>query len=266
MRALEDERLAIAAPPLRRHRDAAPPAEELAGDTIRVGADLLRRALRDDMAAMLARAGANIHDPVRRPHRVFVVLDDDQRVALIAEPQQGSDQPVIVPLMQPDTRFIENVDDTHQTRTDLRCEADALCLTSGQRRRRPIKRKVIEPDIHEETEPFADLLEDLPRDNLLPLRKHQIGGRQLEFSPPLCQQRRRRKSRAAGRQSPPISEAIEEALCIAHRHLGHIAEVVSGNRHSKRFRLQSLPLADRARLRAHVPLDLRADISELVSL
>jgi len=47
------------------------------------------------------RRRADVHHPVGVGNRVQVVLDDDQRVAEIPQPDQGFDQPAIVPLVQP---------------------------------------------------------------------------------------------------------------------------------------------------------------------
>ena len=47
--------------------------------------DLARRALRDDLAAVLARAGPHVDDVVGGADRLLVVLDDDHRVAEVAQ-------------------------------------------------------------------------------------------------------------------------------------------------------------------------------------
>ena len=44
----------------------------------------------------------DVDHPVGGPDRVLVVLDDDQRVAQVAQPEQRLEQPVVVPLVQPD--------------------------------------------------------------------------------------------------------------------------------------------------------------------
>src|SRR6185312_10084392 len=53
----------------------------------------------------LTGPGADVHDPVGRADRVLVVLDHDQRVAQLAQPDQRLDQPAVVPLVQPDRRL-----------------------------------------------------------------------------------------------------------------------------------------------------------------
>ena len=52
--------------------------------------DLVHRADGDDLAAVLPCPGAEIDDVIRGAHRLFVVLDDDHRVAEIAQAARAS--------------------------------------------------------------------------------------------------------------------------------------------------------------------------------
>ena len=115
------------------------------------------RALGDDMAAVLAGARADIDDPVGRAHRLFVVLDDDQRVAEIAQALQRVDQAGVVALVQADARLVEDVEHAHQAGADLRRQADALRLAAGERVGGAVERQIVESDIDQEAEPLADL-------------------------------------------------------------------------------------------------------------
>jgi len=56
----------------------------LAGERVRVGHDVGRQSLGDDVAAVDAGAGADIDDVVGGADRVLVVLDHDHRVAEVA--------------------------------------------------------------------------------------------------------------------------------------------------------------------------------------
>ena len=80
----------------------------------------------DDLAAAHAGAGAEIDDVVGRPHRVFVVLDDDDRVAQVAQLRERVEQPVVVARVQADRRLVENVEHADQAAADLAGQADAL--------------------------------------------------------------------------------------------------------------------------------------------
>ena len=96
---------------------------------------ILDRAGHDDLAAVLTGTRADVDGPVGVPDRVLVVLDHDQRVAEVAEPDQGLDQPVVVALVQPDRRLVEHVQDADQAGPDLGGQPDALRLAAGQRAR-----------------------------------------------------------------------------------------------------------------------------------
>ena len=147
-----------------RHRHALEFAGEiLAGQRVRRGDDVLRRALRDDLAAMDAGAGADVDDVVGGADGVLVVLDHDHGVAEVAQPLQRFEQPRVVALVQADRRLVEHVEHAGQARADLRGEPDALALAAGQRAGGARQREIVEPDIDEEAQPLADLLEDARR-------------------------------------------------------------------------------------------------------
>ena len=116
--------------------------------------------------AVLPRHRADVHHPVGVRDGVQVVLDDDQRVAQIPQPQQGFDQPAVVALMQADGWLVEHVEDTDQSGADLGGEPNALRLTARQRRRRARQGEVLQPDVEQEAESRLDFLEHLTRDRL----------------------------------------------------------------------------------------------------
>ena len=104
----------------------------------------------DDLAAVLAGARADVDDPVGGPDGVLVVLDDDQGVAEVAQPDQRLDQPVVVALVQADRRLVEDVEHADQAGADLGGQPDALRLAAGQRARRPVEGEVVEADVEQE--------------------------------------------------------------------------------------------------------------------
>ena len=71
-------------------------------------------------------------DPVRRPDRLLVVLDDEHGVAEVAQPRQRGDQLGVVALVEPDRRLVEDVQDAHQRRADLGRQPDPLRLAARQ--------------------------------------------------------------------------------------------------------------------------------------
>ena len=121
----------------------------------------------DDLPTVLARAGTDVDDEVGRADGVLVVLDDDQGVAEVLQPDQRLDQPVVVALVESDRRLVEDVEDADQPGPDLGREPDALRLTAGQRTAGPVEREVVETDVEQEVQPLLDLLQDPLRDLLL---------------------------------------------------------------------------------------------------
>ena len=119
-----------------------------------------------DLATVLAGSRADVDHPVGGADGVLVVLDHDQGVAEVLEPDQGLDQPVVVALVQPDRRLVEHVEHADQARADLGRQPDPLGLAAGQRAGRPVEGEVVEADVEQEVEPLLDLLQhplgDLP--------------------------------------------------------------------------------------------------------
>ena len=135
---------------------------------------LLGRALGDDAAAVLPRAGAHVDEPVGGAHHLLVVLDHEHRVAEVAQPLERADQPVVVALVEADRRLVEDVEHADELRADLGREAEPLRLAARERLRRPVELQVADADVVEERQPLADLLHDPVTDQLL-------GRRQLEL-------------------------------------------------------------------------------------
>ncbi|CPU57591.1 Uncharacterised protein [Mycobacteroides abscessus] len=75
--------------------------------------------------------------------------------------------------MQPDRGFIENIEDTDQTRTDLSRQPNTLRLAAGQCACRARQRQVLQADVQQESQPELDLLEYLTRDGLLTVPEGQ---------------------------------------------------------------------------------------------
>ena len=106
-----------------------------------------RRALGDDVAAVHAGARAHVDDVVGGEDGVAVVLDDEHRVAEIAQPLQRLEQARVVALVQADRRLVEDVEHADQARADLRRQPDALRLAAGEGGRGAVEGQVVEPDV-----------------------------------------------------------------------------------------------------------------------
>ena len=144
--------------------DALLPGEPGAGDRIRVGGDLGRRAARDDVAAALARAGTDLEQLVGGHHHLRVVLHHHQRVAGVAQPRHHPEDAADVARVQADRGLVEHEQRIHQRGAERGGQVDALHLPTRQRARLALQRQVAEADVGEVGEPAADLAE------------HQLGG------------------------------------------------------------------------------------------
>ena len=79
---------------------------------------------------MYAGSGADINNPVGCVDRVFIVLNNDQRVAEVAQLDKRVDEPPVIALVKSDAGLVVHVHNAGQTRTYLRREADALGFAS----------------------------------------------------------------------------------------------------------------------------------------
>ena len=129
-----------------------------------------------DVPAVLPRARADVHHPVRGADGVLIVLHHDQRVPQVPQPDQRLQQPVVIPLMQPDRRLIQHIQHPGQPRPDLGGQPDPLRLPARQRGRGPVQGQVVQADVQQERQPGADLGQDGRRD--LRVRPGQVQGRQ----------------------------------------------------------------------------------------
>ena len=65
----------------------------------------------DEVAAVFAGAGAEVEDVVGLADGVFVVLDDEDGVAEVAEVFEGGDEALVVALVEADGGLVEDVED-----------------------------------------------------------------------------------------------------------------------------------------------------------
>ncbi len=118
--------------PRLREFDAPAPGEVLPGERRGGGGDLRDRPLRDHRPPVDARAGAEVHDVIRGADGRLVVLDDDDRIAEVAEAGEGLEEARRVAGVEGDARLVEDVEHPGEPRPDLRREPRALRL-AGER-------------------------------------------------------------------------------------------------------------------------------------
>ena len=181
--------------------------------------DLVDRAGGDHLAAVAAGAGAEVDEVVGGAHRLLVVLDDDDRVAEVAQLAERREQPRVVALVQPDARLVEDVEHADEARADLRREPDALRLAAGERLGAAAEREVVEADVDEEAQAVAHFLQD------------GAGDLGVESGASLRAQR----------------HGVEEDARLGDRELDELADVPPVHRDRERLRLEAAAAAARSR-------------------
>ncbi len=161
-----------------RQFDLARPGQVLAGQGFWIGHDFRRRALGADRAAVDAGGRTHVDDVVGRQDRLFVMLDHQHRVAEVAQPLQAVQQAGVVPLVQANGRFVQNIEDAGQARSDLRRQPDALALAARQGAGTARQVQIVEPDVVQEAQPVGDLLQDAPGDLDLLFTQRLFQGRE----------------------------------------------------------------------------------------
>src|SRR5262249_52053052 len=151
-----------------RQSDLLAAAQILTRYRCRARLNFLRRAFRDELAAMRARAWPHIEHVIRSENRVFVVLYDDHGVADVAQLFQRRDQSPVVALVQADRRLVENVHDAGESGSHLTREPNALRFAARQRLGTAIEREIVETYIDEEAQPIGHVLHDLRRNFAAP--------------------------------------------------------------------------------------------------
>ena len=109
-------------------------------------------------------AGPELDHVVGGANRVEIVLDDEHRVAAVAQPEQQLEQAVHVARVQSDGRLVEHVERVDEPRAERVGEADALRFAAGERARGAIEREIVEADVAEEADAIPRLLEDVRGD------------------------------------------------------------------------------------------------------
>ena len=155
------------------------------------------------MSAGVARAGAEIHDVIGAANRFFVVLDDENRVAEIAQRFERVEQAAIVARVQTDGRLVEHVEHAAQSRADLRRQTNALRFAAGKRGGGAVEREIAEADVEEKFDALGDFRNRARGDFSLAQR---------EMSREFC--RRRRARRASG---SAVKSAIEKPAIFTAR-------------------------------------------------
>ena len=101
------------------------------------------------MAAARTRHRAQLHDPVRVPEDVRVVVHHHHRVAIGQKVAHDVQKPVDVRGVQADGRLVQHVEHAGRAVAHGAGQLHALALARGERGARAVEREVGQPQIHE---------------------------------------------------------------------------------------------------------------------
>ena len=223
--ARKHQMLPVGRAPRHRQRHGQLARQVLSRQRRRFGDDVLDAALCHDVPTVLASAGSHVDDVVRTADRLLVMFHDDQRVAQITQFAQRSQEALVIPWVQADGRFVQDVQDADQLAADLRGQTQALRLSTRQRCGGARERQITQPDIQNELEPLIDLAQDLFTDRAL-------------------------------RLGHPARQSGKERCSLIHRHVRHLTDVETGKLDSQRLRLQPPSVAARTFPLQHEPFIL----------
>src|SRR5262249_45986843 len=163
-----------------RHRNFQRAGKILASERFSACGDLVRLALRDEVATSVAGAGAKVHNKIRAANRILIMIDDQYRIAQIAQTFERTEQAFVVACVEADAGLIEHIKNTAQPRADLRGEANALRFAARKGRGGAIEAQIAEPNSEQKLDSLGYFFERTRRDFLLPrceMRNDLIHGR-----------------------------------------------------------------------------------------
>jgi hypothetical protein len=114
----ENNFLAAGFTPARGYRNRERAGEIASGERVGIVFDLLHGACSQQLAAVFAGAGPQVHQVVRRAQHVRVMFDDQDSVAEIAQVFEDADQLCRVPGVQADRRLVEDVERADKLRAE----------------------------------------------------------------------------------------------------------------------------------------------------
>lgn len=114
-------------------------------------------------AAVNPSAGADVDDVVGGANGVFVMFNDNDRVAQITQVDKRTEQAFVITLVQADGGLIQHVHHANQPRANLARQTNTLRFTAGERLRRTRERQVVQTDVDEKLQAIANLFQHFRR-------------------------------------------------------------------------------------------------------
>ena len=145
--------------PLKTHADLLAPAQVSARERIGM-AQIGGGAVKHDLSAALARAGAHVDHAVGGQHHRRVVLHHHQRVAGVAQALHGHDDAVHVARVQANAGLVQHKQGVDQRGAQGRGEVDALHLAAAQSAALAVEREIANADIAQVFEAGGDFFKE----------------------------------------------------------------------------------------------------------
>ena len=118
---------------LRERESRSAAAEVVSGEgVLGLCGDLRRRAAEDEFAAVFAAPGADVDEVVGGADDGFLVLDDEEGVALVAEAVHDVDEASDVARVEADAGFVEDEERVDQGGAEAGGEVDALDFAAAR--------------------------------------------------------------------------------------------------------------------------------------
>ena len=128
--ALDSEKHSVSLTPLLGNLNFFLSAEILSGDRSLAFEKLVNSTCINDISAVYTRSGTDIDNIVSRKHGIVIMFNNNERISKVTETFQSSNQLVIVTLMKPYTRLIENIENSHKRRTNLSSKTYTLAFSA----------------------------------------------------------------------------------------------------------------------------------------
>ena len=93
--------------------------------------DFCGRACCDQFAAVNSGGRSQVKHIIRCPDRVGIMFHDHNGISDVTEVFQCGKKSVVIPLMQTDTGFIQNIKHANESAAQLSCQTDPLCFAAG---------------------------------------------------------------------------------------------------------------------------------------
>ena len=124
--------------------------QKASGEAVGVSGKRRMRARGDDVSAQAPGARADVDHIVGAADGVFIMLDHQQGIALVAQRDQRVEQYLVVARMQADRGLVKHIANALQIGAELGGQPDALRLTARQGGCGTRQRQIAEPDIRQE--------------------------------------------------------------------------------------------------------------------